>query len=316
MILLLPSAGKAQSTPKLEQLRAMYPEKVAVITQNSEDLMIDVKDTGLAITSTTNFEIVYLNDRTKEYANKDIYYSDFSEVKNIEAHTVTSDKNGNKTITVKDIYSKDDFGRGIFYGSGKKLEFVFPGVSDGAHSYLTYKERIKDPHFLTPFYFGSYSPVMNAEFSVTFPKEVKIKARLYGGDTSKIKFTIKQSHKYTTYTWTATNIPEEEFEEDAPPFSSYATHVILCIDEYTYKGKTVKVLENIDDLYSWYHTLTAKVNDKVDDALYAIVDSLCKDVKDDREKARRIFYWVQDKIKYVAFEAGLEGFVPRNAASL
>ena len=34
----------------------------------------------------------------------------------------------------------------------------------------------------------------------------------------------------------------------------------------------------------------------------------------DEAKARRIYKWVQQNIKYVAFEDGMEGFIPRDAS--
>jgi len=44
-----------------------------------------------------------------------------------------------------------------------------------------------------------------------------------------------------------------------------------------------------------------------------ITDSLIANCKTDVEKIKKIYYWVQDKISYVAYEDGLGGFVPREA---
>jgi hypothetical protein len=44
------------------------------------------------------------------------------------------------------------------------------------------------------------------------------------------------------------------------------------------------------------------------------VDSLTKNINSSEERARRIYKWVQKNIKYVAFEEGMEGFVPRDAS--
>lgn len=312
-LLLFISLNYAQTPINFDQLRQTYPDQNAVLVKNNQTITIDVKDTGLSITEDNYFEMAYLTDRVNLYANKSIFYSDFSDVANIEAKTITSENTGSKTLKVLNIFTKDDFGNGIFYGSGKKKEFVFPGVQKGAHSVLSYKENIKDPHFITPFYFASYVPVINSEFSVTFPKSVKILYKLLGTDTSNIVFTMKPGSKTTTYTWKVKNLPEMSNEESAPPISMYSPHIVVYIDEYTLNGKTLKVLGSIDDLYHWYYSLTHKVNNGDNGSLKAITDSLIIGAKSEDEKAKRIFYWVQDKIKYVAFEAGLEGFVPREA---
>ncbi|MEI6817110.1 MAG: transglutaminase-like domain-containing protein [Bacteroidota bacterium] len=307
------AVGNAVGQVNFDRLRGDFPDKNAVLMKNVEHMNIEVRDTGLAILTDYYYEIAYLSDRVTPYANKSIYYSDFSEISDIEAKSITAEKTGGKTLKVLNIFTKDDFGSGIFYGSGKKKEFTFPGVQKDGRSILSYKERIKDPHFISPYYFGSFAPVVYGEFSITFPKEVKVKYKLYGGDTTNIEFEPRIGKKSTTYVWRVKNYPEMSYEQDAPPFSSYSPHVIIYIDEYEFKGKRVEVLGTVKDLYNWYFSLTHKVNQQEDANLKSITDSLVKGANDDREKARRIFYWVQDKIKYVAFEAGLEGFVPREA---
>lgn len=44
-----------------------------------------------------------------------------------------------------------------------------------------------------------------------------------------------------------------------------------------------------------------------------LADSITNGISSSIEKAKLIFYWVQDNIKYVAFEDGYEGFIPRSA---
>ena len=44
--------------------------------------------------------------------------------------------------------------------------------------------------------------------------------------------------------------------------------------------------------------------------LLAVVDSLTKGTNDELEKVKRIYYWVQDHISYVAIENGYRGFIP------
>src|ERR1035437_1421126 len=292
ILLICINSLSAQSNINFDMLRQAYPDQNAVLVKNNQNITIEVKDTGLSIVEDNYFEMAYLTDRVNHYANKAIFYSDFSDVVNIEAKTITSESSGSKTLKVLNVFTKDDFGNGIFYGSGKKKEFVFPGVQKGAHSILSYKENIKDPHFITPFYFASYVPVVNSEFSVTFPKTVKIRYKLLGTDTANIVFSMKPGSKNITYTWTVKNLPEMNNEESAPPISMYSPHIVVYIDEYTLKGKTIKVLGTIDDLYNWYYSLTHKVNNKDDGLLKSITDSLIAGTKNDDEKAKRIFYWV------------------------
>lgn len=53
--------------------------------------------------------------------------------------------------------------------------------------------------------------------------------------------------------------------------------------------------------------------DEADEELKKIVTILTKDKKTDLEKVKAIYYWVQENIKYIAFEYALGGFIPREA---
>ena len=49
------------------------------------------------------------------------------------------------SIPVQEISTQDVMVSGIFYGDYKKKSFVFPAVQQGALTYLSYNEVIKDP---------------------------------------------------------------------------------------------------------------------------------------------------------------------------
>jgi hypothetical protein len=75
------------------------------------------------------------------------------------------------------------------------------------------------------------------------------------------------------------------------------------------------LFENVKDLYSWYHYVTSDIGNKPD-ALKSKVDELTTGKKTDIEKIESIFYWVQDNIRYIAFENGIMGFKPDAAQNV
>jgi hypothetical protein len=76
------------------------------------------------------------------------------------------------------------------------------------------------------------------------------------------------------------------------------------------------VLKSPSDLYQWYYGFIKNIDYNSTSVLKNEVDSLTHNSKSDAEKARKIYYWVQDHIRYVAFEAGMEGFIPRQPDSV
>jgi hypothetical protein len=66
----------------------------------------------------------------------------------------------------------------------------------------------------------------------------------------------------------------------------------------------------VDDLYVWYSYLISKTkNDKT--YLKVQVDKLIAGKTTDEEKIKAIYYWVQDNVRYIAFESGFAALCPR-----
>jgi hypothetical protein len=74
-------------------------------------------------------------------------------------------------------------------------------------------------------------------------------------------------------------------------------------------GTTEKGFADVGDLYNWYNYLYKKSINKPEE-MKAKVAELTKGKTTEIEKVKSIFYWVQDNIRYIAFEDGLAGFIP------
>jgi hypothetical protein len=187
-------------------------------------------------------------------------------------------------------------------------------VGEGAVGNLQVSRINKDPHLLSPFYFSSFIPVLNSELQISFPKDMVIRYRLFGMDSSKVEVRQESKRRENIFTFRCTDCPAEKRYADAPDQPWYATHVIFYIDSYKDKsGNTVRYLSGADDLYRLSYDFVRSINAAPGPELKHIVDSLSTHAASDREKAMKIYSWVQQQIKYVAFEQGMEGFIPRDA---
>ncbi len=79
----------------------------------------------------------------------------------------------------------------------------------------------------------------------------------------------------------------------------------------------VKVSGDVNDLFSWYSSLVNKIPNRGNYAdLHKLEDQLLNALTSNQEKAKAIFNWVQKNIKYIAFEDGMAGFIPREPADV
>lgn len=74
------------------------------------------------------------------------------------------------------------------------------------------------------------------------------------------------------------------------------------------KPKT-ELVSNVADLYAWYAEIVA-MSDNDTSVVAPKAQQLVEGLNSDEEKMKAIFYWVQDNIRYVAFEDGIAAFKP------
>lgn len=316
-ILFIPLAVAAQKGDRTSEFAAKYPEESAVYLERKENSVIKIEKGKPVIYTKTHDDLLLISDRVTGYSERPIYYSSFSEISGIKAQALNPDGKGNyKTVPVKDKYVTNEFSAGSFYDDYKALNLVYTGLTKGSRMYLDYTEKLNEGHFFGRFYFSTGIPVEYSEFSVEVPNNVVIDWKLFNITQEELEFSVVEKRKKKIYTWRKRNATKYRTEDDDPGLSWFAPHIVVYIKEYTVKGKTVAYLDGPQGLYSWYYSFVDDINKEEDPELRRIVDSLTTGVTDEFEKVTRIFYWVQDNIKYVAFEDGLGGFIPRESKTI
>jgi hypothetical protein len=297
-------------------LQERFKSQHAVYLFEKEHLNIVTKDNTYEIYSDIEWEMMYLSDQGKAYADQSIYFSKFTDIQDIEAisYLPKSRPGKYKKVKVKNFETEDVFSSSYFFHDSKKIKFTYPGTEEGTKIKLSYREKMTDPRFLGQTFFISFLPTVRSQYSVTFPSNVDLKYKMFHTEGHPIKFetTIKKGN--TTYSWTVENQDAFESVAGAPNIKYYAPHLALYIGDIRLKDTTITVLPDLDALFSWYNSLVENVNNEPDSTLQSITKTLIYNVDSKDEKARIIFNWVQDNIKYVAFEDGMGGFIPRPAA--
>ncbi len=302
----------------LTQATFAFNTNSAYIPLYSQKTEIMIKD-GEPMTR-TKYEIVFKFNDEKAitlYHNYAIYYSYFDEIEHLEAYTKNPTGNGKfKTIDVKDFEPHSSGGGDVFYDDQKEININFLGLTVGSEAHVEYTVATKEVHFTDPMTFRYYLPIELVHYELTVPEEVKVSFIEKNIPTNFYTFNKVVKRNETNYTWIANNV-EEEKPYDSPPSRLYFTpHVMYKIDEYTSKGKTHTVSQTPKDLFLWYVDNIKLVNSKPSARIQAVADSITKGATSEREKIKRIYNWVQHNVRYVAFEAGMEGIVPREAEAI
>ncbi|MFN6945199.1 MAG: transglutaminase-like domain-containing protein [Cytophagaceae bacterium] len=315
VIALLCGFSLTTSAQDLKEYQKKYDGYLSVYLKKQQDMLIDIKGDSLNITDNTTEEIMHLSEKSNILSSKSIHYSHFYRLTSVDAKSMAPKGKGKfTTYKVKNFTDKSEDSDGIFYNDYKSRNFVFPNITEGSKSHLFYTQEILDPKLLPGFYFQSYLPSEEIKLSIKVHKNVVLNYKLFNTENFDIKFSKEEKGNYATYTWIAQNVSGYKTESDAPGAAYYLPHIQYWIDSYTTpKNGKVNVLSTLDDLYAWYVDLTKHIISEESDQLIEVAKGIISEKDSELEKVRKIFYWVQDNIKYVAFEDGMRGFVPHHA---
>ena len=306
-------------TTDWETLYKTYSKDNAIFITKNEDVKISFKEGKLQATTKVNQKQILLTDQAVGLYSEDVvYHGFFVQVKDIEATAIIPD--GKKPLYLKatEMNTTRSENENVFYDDAKQTNIIYRGLKKGSVKRLSYTHTYNDVHFLPAFYFQQGVPTQSASFSVSCPKTVQLKYKLMGYDTGRISMTRQEKKNEYIYTWTANNIPSVKYYDDGLPFSFYIPHVQLYIEQYEdpQTHQMVRVLGNIKDLHNYYVSFINSINTKSDTALASLAATITSGAKTDRERAERIYKWVQQNIRYVAFEDGMGGFKPRESTEV
>ena len=317
-LLLLPLLAAAQSPSELlAELKRQYPGEKAVYLEQRQDLTIEIRHDSVQVLARSHHDMLHLAEQSGMYANDRVHSSHFSRLLKLEAQTLAPSEKADryKTVRVSNFEDKFDTQAGVFFDDTRVTSFTFPAITPGARTITDYTVRHPDARFVPPFYVGSYVPVRHAELTITAPKSVRIGYKIFQGDKTDIKFTQQAKGDQVVYRWVADNLPSPPRDADGPEASYYLPHIVYFVQEATVNGQPRKLLAGVPELYSMYADFVRRIErpEQPTAALRQRVDSLVAGAATEEEKVRRIYYWVQDHVRYIAFEQGLRGFIPHDA---
>ena len=314
VVMLIMYSATAQTPDEVKQV---FPGKDLVFVKYNENLRIFIKNGVPVAEGNDEKEIMILSERNASaYSLYKVYHSGYNELTNLDAYTMVPNGEKYKKVKVTDQKTTSSYSNSVFYDDVQETSFNFPALTQNAIEHIEYSQFHKDAHLLTPFYLPGSLPVLNASYTITVPNDIVIKYIVKNDAKGIFQFTTEKKKKETIYRWTAKNINGDEDFGNAPDSRYFVPHIIIYIASFEGDNGTESFLNSLDDLYKWNAGFTKELNTSDDPGLKKIVDSLIAGKNGETEKAKQIYRWVQQHIKYVAFENGLEGFRPRQAAEV
>lgn len=304
-------ALQAQQT--FEDYKKLYPDFNEVVLLDYQGYDISIENKKLKIIQNTSFESMILSENGIHNNEESFTYSELVKLLEYDAFSVINSNGKDKKVKVTQSAEKNSSSSSVFFDDIKERQLIFPHLEKGAKKVYNYKREFVDPFLLHKYMFIGGYPIKDATFEVKTDKNVNIGFKIFNDPNNTIQFKKTEVKGKIVYTWTLKDVKAFKFESNSPGVLHSAPHIDIYIKDYTINDKKTVVLDDVTLLHKYYQGFVNNLNKKKCIDLKKITEDITKDKTTDEEKIKSIFYWVKDNIKYVAFENGYEGFIPREA---
>ena len=311
----LPLPGMAQNENDIstaETYAKKYKEDDILCTSSYQFFTFDkgknsLNDKVVEIQEDAEYEFLSLKKFSSmsypEYYNKFIQLKTFKRAFKYGNKYITSDRGGiDRSVT----------GDGVFFDDSRVQFYPLRFNQKGDMARITVKKVYSDGKYLTRLFFNSSYPIKEQviEFKVPDWLTVDFKRMNFEGSKIEVKETAKGG--YTNYVFIMKDVPayKSEFRRIGKAFTD--PHIIVQIKSFESKGEVLKGFDKVDDVYNWNNRLYLMAGNEKQ-KLTAQLAKITAGKTTDVEKIKAIYYWVQDNIRYIAYEDGYSGYIPSSA---
>lgn len=286
-----------------KKLREKYTKDDIAILESEETINFDLnKKAGkVTVNHDTKEHLMNINFRT------DIHkYEFYDSESSIATFAIKYRNDKTASFFVNDEFYKDN---DLFYNDAKVKYMTVDFPVQGYTYHYEVEKNYEDVKYFTVLYFNDEYPILKKTMTFGIPDWLEIELKEFNFDGYKINKSSRKEGDMTYITYTMDDVPAVFKEEDAPGRSYTYPHIMVLAKSFTKDGKQTTLFKTSDDLYKWYKSLISSMTDDTS-VMKAKVDELTAKAKTDDEKIKNIYYWVQDNIRYIAFEDGIAGFKP------
>lgn len=266
-----------------------FKQPVVTVRESGEAEFIGLKD--IAIFQYYKYHSRFI--KLKSFTRQDKYQNKFF---------LTGKKGFDQAVT-------DD---GIFFDDSRVQVYSFRFLEKGKVAKVNWVSEYTDGKYLTRNFFHEPFVVVEKVLEYEVPDWLDIQFVEKNFQGYKIEKSRRPSGKSTIYTFKVKEFPALKSESDDLGIAYTHPHILTQIKSFMNGSEKVNVFQNTGDLYKWYSQLYKMAGNDVS-TLKSQVAQITANKKTDEEKIKAIYYWVQDNIRYIAFEDGYSGYIPESA---
>ena len=304
--------GQKNFEPTLEEIqlakeyRTKYSKDDIAILESNETITFKINKTNELVETFSSKKQKLMNINHASQTSLVEFYDSQSR---IDKFLIKYKNNKIFDSALYDQFFKD---QNLFYNDAKVKYHNLSFPTQG-YTFLTEVERTcYDLKYFTLEYFPEIFPVIKKTYTVIVPDwlDLEIKEFNFNGQLIQKSKTYDQEKKQTVYTYSVENLYAFDKEQNSPGKSHVYPHILFLPKSFKdSKGTEHTLFKTTAHLYTWYKSLINSMQDNPK-VFEEKVKEIVKNATTDEEKIKAVYYWVQDNIRYIAFEDGIAGFKP------
>lgn len=238
-----------------------------------------------------------------EYYNKFIELNTFKKLLKSGSRYVTSSRSGiDRSVTDE----------GVFFDDSRVQYYPIRFSQKGSMARVSVKKTYLDGKYLTRLFFNASYPIKEQVFEFKVPDWVTVDFKKMNFEGAKVEVKETSKGGYTNYIFTLRDVPAFKNEYSRIGRAYTDPHIIVQIKSFEAKGELFKGFDKTEDVYNWNNRLYSMAGNETA-KLSTQLAQITKGKTTDLDKIKSIYYWVQDNIRYIAYEDGYSGYIPTSA---
>jgi hypothetical protein len=252
--------------------------------------------------------VTVLNKTGESRAELAIYYNKNTSIKSVKG--LVYDANGLQIgkFSLSNFIDESAISDFSLY-EDERVKHYLPSVTTYPYTVsFEYQVVFKQNLIIPDWYANPYPDEAVEKSSYTFTckpaDQIRIQEKNYAG-----KGTVENAEQVKTYHWEVTAVPAFKREPFAPPADDYRTYVKVSAAQFSYY-KSQGSYSNWNELGKWVYNDLLKSRQQLSPAVTAEVQELVKGLNSDKEKAKKLYAYMQQKTRYISVQVGIGGFQP------
>lgn len=297
---------------------ADLPDAGAVVLVDEQDVFYELKDAMPVARVEQRFRGRILQDGGRAIGQLYFFYDrKFSQVVDFHARIIKPDGQ-TKTFDRDDLIDQLAWAGSQLYVDNRLVSLDLTDCPLGTVVEYRFTELQTDPKlFQLRAAFGGRYPIVQSRLTVTFPEDWKVEhaAVQLSKPLDWPPAVSTTGSGQTKWVWEKQDVDAHRSEPLAPTYSDSVPIVAVRLASWTIDGVRTDSFADLRDLSKWLY----KLQDGTDDtnaAMLALVAEIVAEAPSPRDKARRLYEWVQENIRYTGVQIGLGGWRPFSATEV